>query len=94
MLSLTGELIHTFEAPKGETKDGREYGGDCKIQILGEVGLVNGDTKRELITLTAHDIRSFEGLSGKKITVPVGVFVNGKNPSFFIPKGSTPSCLS
>lgn len=90
MLTLTGKLIHSFEAPKGETKEGRAYGGDFKIQVLGQIDLPNGDSRCDLITLTCHDIGAFEQFQGKDIAIPVGVFVNGKTPSFFIPRGSKP----
>lgn len=90
MLTLTGTLIHSFEAPKGETKDGREYGGDCKIQVLGQIDLQNGDSRKELITLTCHSIEDYSQYLNQDIRVPVGVFVNGKAASFFIPKGSKP----
>lgn len=94
MLTLTGQLIHSFKSPKGETKDGREYGGDYKIQVLGQLDLPNGESKRDLITLTAHEIAHYEQYQGKEISVPVGVFVNGKSASFFIPKGSKPKPLT
>ncbi|CED58042.1 putative uncharacterized protein (plasmid) [Aliivibrio wodanis] len=90
MISLKGKLINFFEAPKGETKEGREYGGDCKIQVLGDISLQNGETKCDLVTLTAHDIADFKDHVGKEISIPIGVFVNGKNAAFFIPRGSKP----
>lgn len=94
MLTLTGKFIHSFESPKGETKEGRQYGGDFKIQVLGQIDLPNGDSRCDLITLTCHDVAFFESLQGKDISIPVGVFVNGKSPSFFIPKGSRPTALT
>ena len=35
MLSMTGQLLNVFENPRGVTKEGREYGGNYKIQVLG-----------------------------------------------------------
>ena len=90
MLTLTGTLLNTFKSPVGKNKDGEEYGGQDKIQILGQVDLPNGESKKDLITLTSHNLEHFEGLEGVNIRVPVGVFVNGKTASFFIPKGSVP----
>lgn len=89
MLSLTGQLINVFNSPKGE-KDGKEYGGQSKIQILGEVVLQNGEAKNELVTLTTHEPSLFSELTGKTISVPVSCFANGKSVTYFIPKGSTP----
>lgn len=94
MLTLTGTLIHKFKSPEGETKDGRAYGGDYKIQVLGQIELPNGDSRKDLITLTCHSIEEYEQYINQDIRVPVGVFVNGKTPSFFIPKGSKPEIAS
>lgn len=93
MLSLTGQLINTFESPKGE-KEGKEYGGQDKIQILGEVILQNGESRNELLTLTTHDKHLFDSMTGKNLRVPVSVFANGKSITYFIPKGSKPQLIA
>ncbi len=92
MLTLSGQLINIFESPKG-VKDEKEYGGQDKIQILGEVVLQNGESRNDLITLTTHDKQLFEGFKGKSIRVPVSVFANGKSITYFIPKGSKPTAV-
>jgi hypothetical protein len=92
MLSLSGKLIHIFESPKGERKDGSEYGGQDKIQILGENLLPNGETRFGLIDLTAHDSKAFRDFQGKDITIPVGIMAAAKNQLiYFIPKGAKPT---
>lgn len=92
MLSLSGKLIHIFESPKGERKDGSEYGGQDKIQILGENLLPNGETRFGLIDLTAHDSKAFQEFQGKDITIQVGVMAAAKNQLiYFIPKGAKPT---
>jgi hypothetical protein len=93
MLTLTGELLNVFTQPKGE-RDGKEYGGQNKVQILGKVGLSDGGTKMDMYTLTAHDIESFKDFHGKIIIVPVGVMPNGKSLTFFIPKATVPKLAS
>lgn len=93
MLTLTGTLLNTFKSPVGKNKEGEEYGGQDKIQILGKVDLPNGDSKNDLITLTTHNLDYFNDLTGSDIQVPVGVFVNGKSAAFYIPKGSKPVSL-
>lgn len=50
MLSMTGQLLNVFENPRGVTKEGREYGGNYKIQVLGAVTLQNGETKMTSLT--------------------------------------------
>ena len=61
------------------------------IRDMGEVGLQNGDSRSDLITLTTHDKGLFEDLKGQTIRVPVSVFANGKSITYFIPKGSKPT---
>ena len=92
MLTLQGQLINIFESPKGE-KDGKEFGGQDKIQILGEVVLQNGESRNDLVTLTTHDKSLFRDMAGKLISVPVGVFASGKSLTYYIPKGSKPNVL-
>ena len=89
MLTLTGEIINVFQQPKGE-KDGKEYGGQDKIQIIGEVNLPNGTNRLDMFTLTAHNLKDFEPFVGKEVSVPVGVMSSGKAIIFFIPKGAHP----
>ena len=92
MLTLQGQLINIFESPKGE-KDGKEFGGQDKIQILGQVVLQNGESRNDLVTLTTHDKHHFKDMQGQTISVPVGVFAAGKSLTYYIPKGAKPSVL-
>jgi hypothetical protein len=92
MLTLQGQLINIFESPKGE-KDGKEFGGQDKVQILGEVVLQNGESRNDLVTLTTHDKNLFKDLQGKTVSVPVGVFASGKSLAYYIPKGSAPRVI-
>ena len=55
MLVLEGILINVFETPKGLTKDGKEYGGESKIQVMYENTLANGEKRTEMETLTVAD---------------------------------------
>ena len=89
MLTLKGKIINVFQQPKGE-KDGKEYGGQDKIQIIGDVKLPNGENRIDMFTLTAHNVKDFEPFVGQDIVVPIGVMATGKSIIYFIPKGSTP----
>ena len=55
MFILSGTLINIFETPKGKDKDGQEYGGDFKLQILHENTLRNGEKRADLVELTVSD---------------------------------------
>jgi hypothetical protein len=89
MLMMSGQLINVFEAPKGvNAKTGDEYGGKPRIQLLGGIVLQNGETRYDLVTLGVEDERPYNAVKGQQISVPVSVFVSGKNAVFFVPKGS------
>ena len=87
MLTLKGKLINTFVSPKGE-KDGKQYGGQDKVQIIGDILLPNGETKVDMFTLTAHNVSDFKNYIGKDIRVPIGIFAAAKAITYYIPKGS------
>ena len=45
LLTMSGQLLNVFKQPIGQGKDGKEFGGNYKLQILGSVDLQNGETK-------------------------------------------------
>ena len=73
MLVLEGTLINVFETPKGVTKDGKEYGGESKIQVMYENKLANGEIRTEMETLTVADTSY---LLNKKTRLCVPVALN------------------
>jgi hypothetical protein len=87
---MTGQLLNVFRTPVGINKEGKEFGGKEKIQILGSETLQNGETQNKLIDLSCHDVASFEPHLGKQVTFPVGVLASGKSVVFYVPKGATP----
>jgi len=94
MLQMTGKVIHLFEQPKGTNKAGEEYGGQDKVQVMGETPLPNGESRFELITLTCHDAKAFQSYMGKDVSFPIGVMAPAKGSIvYFIPKGSHPTPL-
>ena len=90
MLLMTGQLLNVFRTPVGINKEGKEFGGKDKIQILGSETLQNGETQNKLIDLSCHDVAAFEPHLGKQVTFPVGVLASGKSVVFYVPKGATP----
>ena len=71
MLVLEGILINVFETPKGVTKDGKEYGGESKIQVMYENTLANGEKRTEMETLTVSDTSPYLGKKNAPVRVPV-----------------------
>ena len=74
MLVLEGILINVFETPKGVTKDGKEYGGESKIQVMYENTLANGEKRTEMETLTVTDT-SPTSTRKTRLCVPVALNV-------------------
>ena len=74
MLVLEGILINVFETPKGVTKDGKEYGGESKIQVMYENTLANGEKRTEMETLTVIDT-SLPKQENSPVRVPVALNV-------------------
>lgn len=91
MLMLTGTLINVFQTATGINKEGKEFGGKHKLQMLGSDILQNGEMQNKLIDLTCHDVMPFQPFIGKQVTVPVGAIPSGKQVIFFVPKGGKPS---
>ena len=78
MLVLEGILINVFETPKGLTKDGKEYGGESKIQVMYENTLANGEKRTEMETLTVADTSPYLNKKNSPVRVPVALNVSGK----------------
>mgnify|MGYP007046305066 CR=1 FL=1 len=90
MFLLTGTVLHVFESPKGiSKKTGEEYGGQDKVQIMGEVPLPNGEFLMDMLSLTSHDTVPLKKLIGKPVSIPVGFMAQSKGViTYFIPKGA------
>lgn len=90
MFMLNGTIIHVFESPKGVSKKtGEEYGGQDKVQILGDVPLPNGEFRKDMLTLTTHDTENLKKLIGRPVSVPVGFIAQSKGViTYFMPKGA------
>lgn len=73
MFMLSGKLINIFETPKGKTKEGEEYGGDFKLQILHENTLRNGEKRADLVELAVSDTTPYRDKLNATVSVPVAV---------------------
>jgi hypothetical protein len=93
MFTLTGQVINVFVTPTGVNKSsGEEYGGQDKVQVLGDIPLPNGETKKDIVTLTTHNASDFKSLTGSTVSLPVSFYAPSKGQViFFIPKGYKPS---
>ena len=75
MFVLKGTLINVFQTPKGKTKDGEEYGGDSRIQVLHENTLKTGEKRVDLVELTVDDVHPYADKLNSPVSVPVSVSV-------------------
>lgn len=91
MISLTGQVINVFHMDAGTNKKGETYDARDKIQLLGELALPNGETKKELIDLTVENVAQYDSLIGKTISLPVGAISTGRSTTFFVRKGAKPT---
>lgn len=96
MFTLTGQIVNVFQAPKGVSrKTGEEYGGQDKVQIMGEIPLENGQSRMDLVTLTTDQGEQLKKYEGRQITVPVSFYAPSRGVvSYFIPKGCQFSAAS
>jgi hypothetical protein len=85
---VTGQLINVFESPKSTNDEGKEYGGDHKIQILGDVPMSNGESRKDMITLKIQDVGMVKDAIGATVTAPISGFAKGSQITWYIPKGS------
>lgn len=82
MLKLTGTLVNTFRAPLRRGAEAGEVEKD-KLQIMGDVLLSNGESRKDLVTITVPDARKFAGQEGTEISLSVGVFAPAKGQVIF-----------
>lgn len=75
MFVLKGTLINVFETPKGKTKEGEDYGGEDRIQVLHENTLKNGEKRMDLVDLTVGDVAPYKDKLNALISVPVAISV-------------------
>lgn len=88
MFTLNGQVIHVYVSPKGVNKSGEEYGGQDKVQILGDLPLPDGQTRKEMVTLTTNQGQELEKSIGQHISAPIAFWAKASNIGYYIPKGS------
>lgn len=89
MFTLRGQVVHVFVSPIGINKDtGEEYGGQDKVQILGDVPIKGGETRKDMLTLTTEQGTQLKAAVGQSVIAPVAFYVNKGAVAFYIPKGS------
>lgn len=89
MFTLTGIVVNVFTAPKGVNKNGEEYGGQDKVQIMGDIPLPDGHYRKELIDLTTDQGEALKKHLSQTVSCPVAFYSSRGSVGFYIPKGHT-----
>ena len=84
MLTLNGTVQNVFSKPASTDKEtGEIRPASDHVQILAENVLETGEKRLDLVSLKVHAIESYRKLIGRRVSVPVGAFVSGKNIQFY-----------
>lgn len=83
MYQVTGQILNLFNSPASE-----KYEASYKVQILGDSLTIDGQVKKEMITLNIPKpvFDSLRGKEGKEATFPIGFYVKNGNLITFFPK--------
>jgi len=88
MFQLAGKVVNVYVAPKGVSKKtGEEYGGNDKVQIMGQIPLPDGEFKMELVDLSTDQGETLRKMEGKSVVCPVAFYVSRSAVGCYIPKG-------
>lgn len=82
MITLNGTLLNIFRAPVRKNAEQGEIEKD-KIQLLGDVPLLNGEIRKDLMTITVKDASRYQHQQGSEISVSVGAFSPQKGTVIF-----------
>ena len=88
MFQLSGKVVNVYVSPKGVSKKtGEEYGGQDKVQIMGQIPLSDGQFKLELIDLSTDQGDVLTKMEGRDVKCPVAFYNSRGSVGFYIPKG-------
>jgi len=91
MLTLNGNVLNVFDQPASTDKaTGEVRPAKCRVQIMAENELQNGEKRLELVNLTIQDPDLYRSLEGRSVSVPVGAFVASGSVLFYALKGQKP----
>jgi len=96
MFTVTGQVLKTYIQPGQVDKETGEIGKpSVKVQIMGEMPVMGGESRLDLITLTVENQKTFEDLKQKRVRIALGFFAPQRGTIvYFIPKGSVPEVVA
>jgi len=95
MFTVTGQVLKTYIQPGQVDKEtGVQAASSVKVQIMGEMPVMGGESRLDLITLTVENQKVYEELKSKRVRIPLGFFSPARGSIvYFIPKGASPEIL-
>jgi hypothetical protein len=88
MLTLVGQVMNVFHTAGGtDKKTGEVIEPRAKVQIMGSIPMQNGEERNEMFDLTTDRPHSFKVAKGKKVRVPVQLWVIDGNAGIYTPRG-------
>lgn len=82
MLYLEGQVINIYKSPDFKDKDtGTVKPGQHRIQIMTDIFMTNGETRKDLVSLTISHPEKYS--VGEVATIPVGYMARGNQVYFF-----------
>lgn len=95
MFTVSGQVMKTFvQQGRVDKETGEVQESTIKVQVMGEMPVLGGDSRLDLITLSVENEKTYIPLVGKRIRIPLGFFSPSKGQIvYYIPKGATPEVL-
>jgi len=81
MLKLEGMVVNVYKAPDFTPTDGDKKEGGHKVQLMTDIFLKNGETRKDIVTLTVKNPDLYT--VGDEASIPVGAFAKGVPVTFY-----------
>ncbi|MGX9727854.1 MAG: hypothetical protein ACTFAK_11200 [Candidatus Electronema sp. VV] len=85
MYTVTAKLINAFTTPGG-----KDYPPSCKVQLMGDMPMKDGQMKKQLIDLTVP-VDWYNKLASRIdqiVKLPISFFAQDNRVVLFFPKGA------
>lgn len=91
MIVMQGQIINMFKSNDGVDREtGAVRPGKFKIQIMGKMPLMSGESQLQMHDLSCPEPEVFKPFQNKWIQCPLGIMSSGDSTILYIPKGSKP----
>ncbi len=90
MYTIQATLINVFTTSGGKDADGNPFPPSCKLQLMGDMPMKDGQVKKQLIDLTvpADWYNRLTGKIDQLVKLPISFFAQDNRIVPFFPKGA------